>query len=124
MDLELKGKAAIVTGGSRGLATAIAVSVANEGANVAIVARDRATLDAARTEIAAATGVKVAAFSSDTGEDAAVRGMVADVVSAFGRIDILVNCAAQPGGQGKPPQLSEISNEHFWADMNIRSEEH
>src|SRR5262245_66033658 len=113
MDLELKGKAAIVTGGSRGIGKAIALALAKEGANVAIVARDRAALEAARAEIAASTGAKVAAISSDTGEDAAVRSMVVDVVSAFARIDILVNCAAQPGGQGKPPQLSEITNEHF-----------
>jgi NAD(P)-dependent dehydrogenase (short-subunit alcohol dehydrogenase family) len=120
MDLELKGKAAIVTGGSRGIGKAVALALAKEGANVAIVARDRASLEAARAEIAATTGVKIAAYSSDTGEDAAVRNMVAEVVAAYGRIDILVNCAAQPGGQGKPPQLTEISNEHFWADMNIK----
>jgi NAD(P)-dependent dehydrogenase (short-subunit alcohol dehydrogenase family) len=120
MDLELKGKAAIVTGGSRGIGKAVALGLAKEGANVAIVARERAALEAARAEIAAATGVRVEAYSSDTGEDEAVRRMVADAISAFGRIDILVNCAAQPGGQGKPPLLSEISNEHFWADMNIK----
>ena len=59
-------------------------------------------------------------FSTDTGDDAAVKKMVADVASALGRIDILVNCAAQAGGQGKPPSLAEITNEHFWADMNIK----
>ena len=120
MDLDLKGKAAIVTGGSRGIGKAIALGLAKEGANVAIVARDRGALDAARAEIAGAAGVKVEAYSSDTGDDAAVRKMVAEAVSAFGRIDILVNCAAQPGGQGKPPALGEITNEHFWADMNIK----
>ena len=120
MDLDLKGKAAIVTGGSRGIGKAIALALAKEGANVAIVARDRGALDAARAEIAGATGVKVEAYSSDTGDDAAVRKMVAEAVAALGRIDILVNCAAQPGGQGKPPTLGEITNEHFWADMNIK----
>src|SRR5262245_38687122 len=46
--------------------------------------------------------------------------MVAEAVAALGRVDILVNCAAQPGGQGKPPALGDITNEHFWADMNIK----
>ena len=62
----------------------------------------------------------VEAYSTDTGDDAAVKKTIADIASVFGRIDILVNCAAQPGGQGKPPSLTEITNEHFWADMNVK----
>jgi NAD(P)-dependent dehydrogenase (short-subunit alcohol dehydrogenase family) len=84
-------------------------------------ARDKAALDSAATEIArVSNSIKVLQFSTDTGDDAAVKKMVADVAAAFGRIDILVNCAAQAGGQGKPPSLGEITNEHFWADMNIK----
>ena len=120
MDLELKGKTAIVTGGSRGIGKAIALTLAQEGANVAILARDKSSLDAARTQIAKAAGVMVEAYSTDTGDDAAVKKTIADIASVFGRIDILVNCAAQPGGQGKPPSLTEITNEHFWADMNVK----
>src|SRR6185436_5324848 len=98
MDLELKGKAAIVTGGNRGIGKAIALELAKEGANVAIVARDKAALDSAAAEIArVSNSIKVLQFSTDTGDDAAVKKMVADVAAAFGRIDILVNCAAQAG---------------------------
>ena len=121
MDLELKGKTAIVTGGNRGIGKAIAKELAREGVNVAIVARDKTVLEAAAKEIAGNSGVKVLNLSADTGDDAAVKKMVADVASAFGRIDILVNCAAQAGGQGKPPSLTEITNEHFWADMNVKA---
>jgi NAD(P)-dependent dehydrogenase (short-subunit alcohol dehydrogenase family) len=120
MDLDLNGKTAIVTGGSRGIGKAIALALAREGVDVAIVARDKQALEAARAEIAKAANVKVSAYSSDTGDDVAVKKMVAEVAAAFGRIDILVNCAAQPGGQGKPPSLTEIGNEHFWADMNVK----
>ena len=121
MDLELKGKVAIVTGGNRGIGKAIALELAREGANVAIVARDKAALESAASDIArVSNSIKVLQFSADTGDDAAVKKMVADVVSALGRIDILVNCAAQAGGQAKPPALGEITNEHFWADMNVK----
>jgi len=120
MDLELEGKAAIVTGGNRGIGKAIARQLAKEGVNVALVARDKTALAAAADEIARASKVKVLHMSTDTGDDAAVKTMVADVAAAFGRVDILVNCAAQPGGQAKPPTLGEITNEHFWADMNVK----
>ena len=120
MDLELKGKTAIVTGGNRGIGKAIAKELAREGVNVAIVARDKAALESAAADIAGNSGVKVLQFSTDTGDDAAVKKMVSDVAQAFGRIDILVNCAAQAGGQSKPPSLTEITNEHFWADMNVK----
>jgi len=121
MDLELKGKVAIVTGGNRGIGKAIALELAREGANVAIVARDKAALESAASEIArVSNSIKVLQLSADTGDDAAVKKVVADVVSALGRIDILVNCAAQAGGQAKPPALGEITNEHFWADMNVK----
>jgi NAD(P)-dependent dehydrogenase (short-subunit alcohol dehydrogenase family) len=120
MDLELTGKAAIITGGSRGIGKAVAKQLAREGANVAIVARDTAALGATAAEITRDGGANTRWFRADTGDDAAVKRMVADVAAAFGRIDILVNCAAQAGGQSKPPSLTEITQEHAWADMNIK----
>jgi NAD(P)-dependent dehydrogenase (short-subunit alcohol dehydrogenase family) len=121
MDLELKGKTAIVTGGNRGIGKAIALELAREGVNVAITARDKAALEKTAAEIArVSNSIKVLHLSADTGDDAAVKKMVADAVAGLGRIDILVNCAAQVGGQGKPPALAEITNDHFWGDMNIK----
>jgi len=120
MDLELKGKVAIVTGGSRGIGMAIGRVLASEGANVALVARNKAALDGAAAEVSGKGGGQTKGFACDTTDDAAVKRMVADVVAAFGRIDILVNCAAKPSGQGRPPTLAEITTEEFWDHMNTK----
>ena len=120
MDLKLTGKTALITGGSKGIGKAIARALAEEGVDVAIAARDMTAANAAAKEIASATGRKVIAVQTDTGDDAKVKAMVAETRKALGKIDILVNCAAQPGGQAKPPALGEITNEHFWADMNVK----
>jgi NAD(P)-dependent dehydrogenase (short-subunit alcohol dehydrogenase family) len=120
LDLELRDKVAMVTGGNRGIGKAIAWQLAKEGVDVAVVARDRAALETAAAEIARATNRRVKGFVANTGDDAAVKAAVAQVLADFGRVDILVNCAAAVGGQGKPPTLSEITNEAFWADMNVK----
>ena len=120
MDLELKGKVAIVTGGSRGIGKAIGRELAKEGANVALVGRDLASLEPAAAELARMGGGQVKGFKGDTGDDASVKKMVADVVAAFGRVDILVNCAAKPSGQTKPPSLAELTTEEFWDHLNTK----
>ncbi len=120
MDLELKGKVAIVTGGNRGIGKAIGRVLAQEGANVALIARNPATLETAAAEISKGGGGKAKGFVCDTTDDAAVKKMVADVVAAFGRVDILVNCAAKPSGQARPPTLAEITTEEVWDHVNTK----
>ena len=120
MDLELRSKLAVVTGGSRGIGKAAAWQLAREGADIALVARDRGALESAAADIAGDTGQRVAAFPADTGDDSSVRAMIAEVMSAFGRIDVLVNCAAQPGGQAKPPSLAQVTTEGLWAEVNVK----
>jgi NAD(P)-dependent dehydrogenase (short-subunit alcohol dehydrogenase family) len=120
MDLELRGKTAIVTGGSRGIGKAVARELALDGVDVAVVARGKEALEEAARELAAETGRRFFPIVADTGDDAAVRAMVESAAGLLDRIDILVNCAARPLGQGPVPGLAEITDDHFWADMNVK----
>ena len=120
MDLELTGKRALVTGGSRGIGKAVAKALADEGCDVAVAARGLEALEATASELASSTGRRVVPVVVDTGDDDSVRSMVDDVVSALGGVDILVNSAAKPMGQAAPPKLAEITSDLFWEDVNVK----
>jgi 3-oxoacyl-[acyl-carrier protein] reductase len=96
MDLGLKGKNVIVTGGSRGIGLATALAFAAEGANVAICARNPETLEAARAEIAK-RGVSAFAQPCDVGDAALLTAFLHAANDALGGIDVLVN---NPSGFG------------------------
>ncbi len=90
MDLELVGKAAIVTGGSRGIGKAIALGLAAEGANVAICARDGEALREAEAELRA-LGVDALGVVADVTKAGDAAALVRAAAERFGRIDVLVN---------------------------------
>jgi NAD(P)-dependent dehydrogenase (short-subunit alcohol dehydrogenase family) len=119
MDLELRGKAAIVTGGSRGIGKAIARELAREGANVAIAARNMDALEQAAAELRSECKAIVVPVAVDTGDDAAVRSMVARVVQEFGRVDILVNCGASVG-TSVAFTLEQMPQHAFTEEMNVK----
>jgi NAD(P)-dependent dehydrogenase (short-subunit alcohol dehydrogenase family) len=110
MDLQLAGKRAVVTGGSRGIGFAVAAALAAEGVDVAVVARDRAALDAAAARLAAA-GTRVVALVADTTDDAAVRAMVDGAVERLGGVDVLVNAAATPASAAAAGSASSTGDE-------------
>jgi NAD(P)-dependent dehydrogenase (short-subunit alcohol dehydrogenase family) len=121
MDLELTGKRALVTGGSRGIGKAIARVLAEEGADVALLARGADALSAAAAELASVTGRRVVGVRADTTSDAQVQAAVAQAVQQLGGpIDILVNAAAEPAGFAAPPQLGAISGTYFHAEMDTK----
>jgi NAD(P)-dependent dehydrogenase (short-subunit alcohol dehydrogenase family) len=119
VDLELAGKRALVTGGSRGIGKAIARVLASEGAWVVIAARDPERLAVAAGDIEAATGQPVTTVQFEAGDDDSVREMVAAAAGALGGLDILVNNAAQPGGTA-PPNLAAVTTADFATDMNVK----
>lgn len=95
MDLGLKGRCALVLGGNRGMGLAIALALANEGADVAIAARDPTRLEDARARLSA-TGARVAAFPLDLADTARLASFAAGVAASFGPPNILVNNTGGP----------------------------
>ena len=97
MDLGLRGKTALVFGGSKGLGRGTADALAAEGVNLALVARDQGGLDRAADEISRSHGVTVHGFSADLADHEATLAAVAAAESALGgRIDILLNNTGGP----------------------------
>src|SRR5271156_5608571 len=93
MDLGLKGKIALVTGATSGVGREIALSLAAEGASVAVNYRSSAEeADALVAEIATAGG-KAKAYKGDVADFAAVKTVVDAIVTDFGGLDILINNA-------------------------------
>ena len=120
MDLELNGKSAIVTGGSRGIGKAVARVLAADGCSVVITGRYSDTLSAAAEEVAADTGGSLTPIVADMTSTEQVNSMVAAAADALGgHIDILVNNAAAPGGLARGA-LDEIRDEDVMLDLDTK----
>ena len=99
MDLGLKGRAALITGASKGLGRAVATELAREGAHVAINSRSADVLAETANAISAETGQEVLAVPGDVSQAHVCEEIVAAVVDRFGRLDILVpNAGGPPAG--------------------------
>ena len=95
MDLKITGKVALITGSNRGIGKATAITLAKEGVNIALLARNEELLSQTKKEILETSPeVKVDYFICDTKDNVQVKNTVQNVEKAFGKIDILVNCAA------------------------------
>ena len=114
MDLGIKGKVALVTGGSRGLGRQSALALAAEGVNVAICARGEDRLNQTADELRA-TGVNVGAYVADLGDEAGAAGLASAVETELGPVEILVN---NVGGSLGTSDLVSSSLEDFHMVMN------
>ena len=100
MDLQLRGKTALVTGASMGLGRAIAKGLAAEGVKLCIAARRRELLDQLAREIVAGGGLQPHIVTVDLIEEGAPQKLVQEALKGLGRVEILVNCA---GGSRRVP---------------------
>ena len=119
MDLELENKIAIVTGASRGIGKAIARELAVCGSDVVVCARNAEDLELTAREVSEETGRQVVPITADTTSTPQVESMVAQAAQRFGKIDILVNNAAAPGGIARGP-LETISDDDVLDDLNTK----
>ena len=113
----LSGKVAIVTGGSRGFGKAIALSLADAGADVVVASRTQADLDKVASEIES-KGRKSLAISTDTTNLDSIKNLASKTIEKFSKIDILINNA----GQGEALPFLNVSEE-LWdriMDVNLK----
>ena len=113
--MSLQGKAALVTGGSRGIGAAIARKLAQDGADVALTYASAANKAQAVVADIEATGRRGLAIAADSNDAAAIEAAVEQAVAAFGRLDILVNNA----GIFRAGTVEELSLEDFDATIAV-----
>jgi 3-oxoacyl-[acyl-carrier protein] reductase len=100
MDLQLKGKVALIAGASKGLGYAVAHAMAEEGAFVSIASRDEGAITAAGARIERDTGTRVVAMAVDVRSADAIQRWVAATIDRFGGIDaVMTNSGGPPAGQ-------------------------
>lgn len=110
MDLELKGRTALVTGASRGIGRAIALGLAREGAKVAVAARRKNLLEELAREIVSARAAEPLIVETDLYTEGSAEKLAAEAGKALGRVDILINAAG-----GSRPFPFEAGKEQ-WAE--------
>jgi NAD(P)-dependent dehydrogenase (short-subunit alcohol dehydrogenase family) len=115
MDLGLRGRRAIVTGGSKGLGQAIAAELIAEGAAVAICSRNAKELDETAAKLSA-SGASVIALPCDVTDPGQVESFVADASAALGGVDILVNNA----GAATPGRFEELTDADWQRDIEVK----
>src|SRR3954466_9580746 len=112
MQIDLSGRSAVITGGSKGIGLAVATRFAASGADVAIVARGRVALDEAKARIGATARGKVVALQADEAAGADIARVFDGAMGAFGKVDILVNNA----GESRTGSFEEITDDIWRQD--------
>jgi 3-oxoacyl-[acyl-carrier protein] reductase len=116
MEITLKGRKALITGGSLGIGLQIAKQFAAAGADVAIMARRRGPLDEAATAIGARPGQKVVPVVCDVARADDIKRGHGEAVAALGKIDILVNNA----GMSNAAPFEEVTDEQWQEDLDLK----
>jgi NAD(P)-dependent dehydrogenase (short-subunit alcohol dehydrogenase family) len=115
---DLKGKTALITGGSRGLGLQIAEALGEQGATLVLSSRKQSDLDEAVAHLKS-RGIEATAIAADVSQEAAINGLVTEAMKRLGHIDILVNNAGATWGAPAESHPSEAWDKVM--NLNIRS---
>jgi 3-oxoacyl-[acyl-carrier protein] reductase len=110
MELGLKGRTAVITGGSKGIGRAIARALAGEGVNLVLIARGKDQLEQTAAQIREGTGVKVLPVSADIAKTDQVDASAAAAKETFGAVNIIVNNAGSP--------MRRMDRQILWPDSD------
>jgi len=113
MEISLSGRSAIVTGGSKGIGFAVATRFAQSGADIAIVARTRETIDEAVNAIKKTAKARVIGVSADVGTAADIQRAYDETMKVFGKVDIIVNNA----GTSRAAPFEKLTDEILHLDI-------
>ena len=120
MNLQLNGKRALITGGSRGIGKAIAYSLASEGAKVAICSRNEKDITTVANTLSKATSSTVYGIKADMRDLDSIKDLFSKTIANLGGIDILVNNAARVSGGSTPDSLLEVTDELLRYDFETK----
>jgi NAD(P)-dependent dehydrogenase (short-subunit alcohol dehydrogenase family) len=115
MNIDMKDKVALVTGGSKGIGLAVARAFAKSGAKVAIVARGAQALQTARASLVG-EGLNVRDYVCDVSKASEINAAFDKVISDFGKVDILVNNA----GTSRAMPFEAVTDEIWQADLDLK----
>src|SRR5260370_40582833 len=116
MDLGLKGKVAVITGGSEGIGRATAQSLGREGASVVVFARRADVVRQTAQDVAEATGAEIVPVAGDVTNAQDVQRLIQSALDRFGRLDILVNNA----GTSAAGAFESVTDEAWQADLDLK----
>ncbi len=116
MDIRMDGRKALITGGSAGLGKAMAMKFAQSGADVGLLARDKDRLQAAKSEIEAASDRSIFAYACDVTDSQLVIDTHKQALVDLGQVDIVVNNA----GHSAVGKFEEVSDEIWQQDIDLK----
>jgi 3-oxoacyl-[acyl-carrier protein] reductase len=116
MEISLSGRAAIVTGGSKGIGFAVAKQFAASGADVAVVARNTAPLKEAVEAIGKSTNTRVIGVQADVSKAGDIQRAYDEVMKAFDKVDIIVNNA----GTSQAMPFEKLTDEVLYDDLELK----